>query len=641
MNTSTIHSEDLLTLLKKYWGFEAFRPVQLDIIESVLAKKDTLALLPTGGGKSICFQLPALFQDGMCLVISPLIALMKDQVHNLVKRKIPAASVHSGMSSREVDLTLEKCMKGEFKFLYLSPERLTTEIFRARLPQMKINLLAVDEAHCISQWGYDFRPPYLQIAEVRAVMPDIPVLALTASATEDVCVDIMEKLSFKSANLIRKSFERKNLSYSVLFEEDKFGRLVKMLDKVGGTAIVYVRNRRKTKELVQFLLQNKVSATEYHAGLSAIDRSKRQEDWIHNRVRVIVCTNAFGMGIDKPDVRLVVHWDSPDNIESYFQEAGRAGRDEKKSFAVLMFSNAEITELKAREGEQFPDLNFVKNVYEKAGTFCRIAEGAGEKESFNFDLNAFIKTYDLKAIPTLQSLRILEQNGYISFSQSVHLPSRIMIVVGKEQLYRFEVIHPEHEQLLKAILRTYGGVFDYFVPIREEDLANALGTTYIEVINHLRFLQSSNLLQYEERNENPQLFFLTPRLKPAALEFDMGLQTRRREKFRHRLDAMLQYMTDHTHCRSEMLLHYFGEHNTNRCGICDVCLRRNKLEVSDVEFENIVSNFKSLLSESILNSNEILSHFRGVNEDKLLHTLRWLIDQNMIIENESHQYKWR
>ena len=462
-------SEELKTLLKKYWGYEHFRPFQEEVILSVLNQQDTLALMPTGGGKSLCFQIPAMYMTGMCLVVSPLIALMKDQVNNLRARKISAVAIHSGMSYREVDLTLDKCVEGHYKFLYLSPERLTTDIFRARLPNMKINLLAVDEAHCISQWGYDFRPPYLQIAEVREELKNIPVLALTASATKNVCTDIMEKLQFKQQHVVRRSFERKNLSYSVLFEEDKFGRVLKMLDKVKGTAIVYVRNRRRTKEISQFLQQNKVSATEYHAGLSHGERSQKQEDWIQNKVRVIVCTNAFGMGIDKPDVRLVVHWDTPDNLESYFQEAGRAGRDEKKSFAVILYNNADVTELHTREADRFPDLEEVKTVYDSVGNFCRIAEGAGQGESFNFNLNEFLKTYKLNAIRTLNSLKLLEQEGYLSFSESIYLPSRLMMTVDKENLYRYEVMHPEHEVLLKAIMRSYGGVFDYFSQIREEE----------------------------------------------------------------------------------------------------------------------------------------------------------------------------
>ena len=636
-----IKSRELHELLKKYWGYDKFRPFQEEVIQSVLNNQDTLALMPTGGGKSICFQVPAMYMDGMCLVISPLIALMKDQVNNLRIRKISAVAIHSGMSYREVDLTLDKCVEGHYKFLYLSPERLTTDIFRARLPKMKINLLAVDEAHCISQWGYDFRPPYLQIAEVREELKNIPVLALTASATKDVCTDIMEKLHFKQPHVVRRSFERKNLSYSVLFEEDKFGRVLKMLDKVKGTAIVYVRNRRRTKEIAQFLQQNKVSATEYHAGLSYGERSQKQEDWIQNKVRVIVCTNAFGMGIDKPDVRLVVHWDTPDNLESYFQEAGRAGRDEKKSFAVILYNHADVTDLHTREADHFPDLEEVKSVYDAVGNFCRIAEGAGQGESFNFNLNEFLKTYKLNAIRTLQSLKLLEQEGYLSFSESIFLPSLLMMTVDKENLYRYEVMHPEHEALLKAIMRSYGGVFDYFSTVREEELAKALNTTYIEIIKQLRIFQQNNLLQYEERNENPQLFFLQPRLRSEQLAFNTELLNKRKENYHRRIEAMLHYLTDHAHCRNETLLNYFDEAETNRCGICDVCLRRNKLEVSDLEFENIIEQLKNSLDKNQMPFNQLLSQVHGVNEEKLLHTLRWLIDQNMITENESHQFQWK
>ena len=636
-----IKSSELQELLKRYWGYEQFRPFQEDVILSVLNQQDTLALMPTGGGKSICFQIPALYLNGMCLVVSPLIALMKDQVGNLRSRKIPAVAIHSGMSYREVDLILEKCVEGHYKFLYISPERLTTDIFRARLPKMKINLLAVDEAHCISQWGYDFRPPYLRIAEIRDQLNDIPVLAVTASATNVVCTDIMQKLQFKQQHIIRRSFERKNLSYSVLYEEDKFGRLLKMLDKVKGTAIVYVRNRRRTKEIALFLQQNNVSATEYHAGLSYGDRSKKQEDWIQNKLRVIVCTNAFGMGIDKPDVRLVVHWDAPDNLESYFQEAGRAGRDEKKSFAVIIYNNSDITELNKREGDQFPDLDEVKSIYNAVGNFCKVADGAGQGESYNFDLNVFLKTYQFNAIRTLHSLKLLEQEGYLSFSESVYLPSRLMMTVDKESLYRYEVMHPEHEALLKAIMRTYGGVFDYFTQIREEELAKSLSTTYIEIIKQLRIFQQNNLLQYEERNENPQLFFLQQRLRVDMLQFNTELLSKRKENYHKRIQAMLHYLKDHAHCRNETLLNYFDEEETSRCGICDVCLRRNKLEVSDIEFEHIIEQLKSSLTKNQLEYNQLVQTVHGVTEEKLLHTLRWLIDQNMITENESHQLQWK
>ena len=634
-------SNELHTILKKYWGYDAFRPFQEEVINAVLDGKDTLALMPTGGGKSLCFQVPALYLPNLCLVISPLIALMKDQVKNLRDRNISAAAIHSGMSYREVDLILDKCVDGHYKFLYLSPERLTTDIFRARLQKMKINLLAVDESHCISQWGYDFRPPYLRIAEIREELKNVPVLALTASATTEVCTDIMQKLLFKKQHVVRRSFERKNLSYSVLFEEDKFGRLLKMLDKVAGTAIVYVRNRRRTKEIALFLQQNNVSATEYHAGLPYGVRSQKQEDWIHNKVRVIVCTNAFGMGIDKPDVRLVVHWDVPDNLEAYFQEAGRAGRDEKKSYAVIMHQKADITDLNARAENQFPEIIEVKKIYDAVGNFCRIADGAGAGESFNFDLNNFIKTYQFNAVRTLQSLRLLEQEGYLSFSESVYLPSRLMMTVDKETLYRYEVMNPEYEALIKTIMRSYGGVFEYFSSIREEEMAHALGIPYTRVIEQLRQLQTNHLLQYEERNENPQLFFLQSRRRASDLSFDTAFLKKRKSNFEKRLQAMLHYISDNTKCRSVSLLEYFNEEDVSRCGICDVCLHRNKLDLSDIEFENIITGLKSQLENNPVDFSHLQNGMHAVNEEKLLATLRWLIDQNMIAENEQQQYYWK
>lgn len=628
-------------ILKKYWGFSQFRDVQEDIILSVLSGKDTLALLPTGGGKSVCFQVPALAKDGICIVISPLIALMKDQVANLTAKGIKAVAIFSGMSKQEIDMAIDNCVYGNIKFLYVSPERLSTDILMVRVTKMNVNLLAVDEAHCISQWGYDFRPQYLRIAAFRALVPAVPVLALTATATPPVVDDICDKLAFKEKNIFQKSFERTNLSYSVLFEDSKYERLVKMLNKVPGTAIAYVRNRRKTKEIADYLVKNKISADYYHAGLDHATRSNKQDSWTTNKTRVMVSTNAFGMGIDKPDVRLVVHMDVPDNIESYFQEAGRGGRDGKKSFAVLLYNNADIAELEERLTSYLPSIAKIRATYQALANHFQLAIGAGEQASFDFDIATFCKAFKLKPPETLQTLKVLEQEGYIAVTESVYMRSRILLIVNKEVLYKFEVENKKYEILIRTLLRAYSGIFESFVMINESELSKYTGLNYREVIQQLKDLENFQLLKYEPQKDAPQITFIVPRADSERMSFNIELLKQRKEAHEKRVTAMKHYLITGYRCRSQMLLAYFGEENETRCGICDVCLNRNKLNLSELEFSRITEQIKSLVKQRHYTISELVSKTPKTQEKKLLETIQWLLDSEELKLNDQHQLIFR
>ncbi|MBA3647655.1 MAG: RecQ family ATP-dependent DNA helicase [Chitinophagales bacterium] len=627
-------------LLKKYWGFSEFRALQEDIITSVLEGNDTLALMPTGGGKSLCFQIPGLYKEGICIVVSPLIALMKDQVANLHKKNIKAIAVYSGMSSGEIDVALDNCIYGRYKFLYCSPERLTTEIFRVRSSKMNINLIAVDEAHCISQWGYDFRPPYLKIDEFRKTLPPVPVIALTATATPAVMEDIIGKLEFTRKKVFRKSFERKNLSYSVLFEENKNDRLVKMLNKVKGSAIVYVRNRRKTKEIAEFLRKKNIAADYYHAGLEYEQRSMRQESWMKGNTRVIVCTNAFGMGIDKPDVRLVTHMDVPDDIESYFQEAGRGGRDGNKSFGVLLYSNSDIINLTDRLEHGLPTVEMLRTIYQALANYYQIAIGAGENVSFDFEISPFCKSYRINPLETLQSLKILEQEGYISVTDAVYIPSRLMITVDKETLYKFEVENKKYELLLRTLLRAYSGIFEEFININEHEIARFTESKWEHVITHLKELQHFHLLQYQPTKNAPQLLFLQARADSHVMKFDYTALKKRHNSHSFRLTAMKQYVTTACKCRSQMLLSYFGEKGAPRCGICDVCLKRNQFGLTDFEFEEITLQIKKMLSLKPCTIQELVNNNIKVKEQKTLKTIQWLLDNEQLNLNDQNEIIW-
>jgi ATP-dependent DNA helicase RecQ len=623
-------------ILEKYWGYKSFRPLQEDIIQSVLNGNDTLALLPTGGGKSICFQVPAMAKEGICIVVSPLIALMKDQVENLQKKDIKAVAITSAMHKREIDIALDNCVHGKIKFLYLSPERLETEIVKVRIKKMKVNLIAIDESHCISQWGYDFRPSYLKIANLRELLPDVPLLALTATATSEVVNDIQEKLLFKKKNVLQKSFERKNLAYIVQQEEDKLPRLVKIANNIKGTGIVYVRNRKKTQEIANYLKSHKIAADFYHAGLEGKIRDTKQQNWIENKTRIIVCTNAFGMGIDKPDVRFVVHLDLPDSLEAYFQEAGRAGRDEKKAFAVLLYNNGDKLELERNTENQFPPIEEIRTTYQALANYFQLATGSGMGVTFNFDISAFCDNYKLQAITTFNCLKFIEREGYITLSDALYKPARIKIEVNREDLYKFQVSNSAYDFFIKILLRSYSGLFDEFVKISEYDLAKKLSTKKEEVIKRLNYLQQVNILTYVPQTELPLLTFTQPRVDAKELSISKENYALLKKRAIERMEAVLHYSESSHKCRSQLLLAYFGETNTDRCNQCDVCLEENKRSLNNDEFDAISNQIKQLLAVHPMPLKQLVDSITESSEEKSLKTIQWMLDNNQIAYDEEN-----
>lgn len=627
-------------ILTKYWGHTHFRPLQEEIINSVLEGNDTLALLPTGGGKSICFQVPALAKEGLCLVVSPLIALMKDQVENLKKRGIKALAVTSAMHKSEIDIILDNCIYGNFKFLYVSPERLSNNLFIERVKKMKINLIAIDEAHCISQWGYDFRPSYLQIAEIRTLFPSVPLIALTATATTSVVKDIQEKLLFKKENAFQKSFERKNLSYSVLYEEDKLRKLMDITSKVAGSGIVYVRNRKKTKEIASYLSQRGVSADNYHAGLDSRVRDQKQENWIKNKCRIIVSTNAFGMGIDKPDVRFVVHMDLPDSLEAYFQEAGRGGRDEKKAFAVLLYSENDRMELERNVISGFPSIEEIRQTYQALANYFQLAIGSGEGVSFDLDISEICKVYELNTITFFNSLRFLEREGYLATTDALYHPSRIHLKVNKEELYKFQIANRTYDNFIKLILRSYAGTFDDYVKINENDLADRTGLSKENIIKALESLDKFGILTYVKQSSLPKIIFLKERVDVKNLSISKGNHSDRKKIAVEKMEWVIHYASSTHKCRSQILLSYFGESDSYRCGICDICLERNKLELSNLEFEQVSNRIKSLLKHAPQTLSELIRHLDS-REDKSLKVVQWLIENEKINYNDDGMLVWR
>ena len=620
-------------ILKKYWGYDEFRPLQHDIIRSVAEGKDTLGLMPTGGGKSITFQVPALAGPGLCLVITPLIALMNDQVKNLQNRHIKALAVHSGLTKDEIGITLDNCINGDFKFLYLSPERLGSELFRKKLQHMNINLIAVDEAHCISQWGYDFRPSYRLIADVREMFPDVPVLALTATATSDVVEDIQEQLKFREKNVFRKSFLRSNLAYVVRKAEDKEDMLIKILKSVGGSAIVYVRNRKKTKEYAKMLVDKGISASYFHAGLKPEVKNERQYHWSTGRIRVMVSTNAFGMGIDKPDVRLVVHITAPDSVEAYFQEAGRAGRDGKKSYAVLLWSNNDKVSLNRMLTNSFPEPDTVKRVYEALGNYFQIAAGFGAGAAFDFDLSKFCSVFKFSVLAAYNSLKILHLAGYIDYTEDLNLPSRVHITGTREDLYKVQLENSELDLFIKLLLRSYTGLFTQYVAIDEHRLSERLRVSRNDVYNYLKRLAQLKLVEYNPQKKTPLISFVRDRVETRFVELRKEIYDDRRDRMQRRIDAMIDYAaTDHV-CRSRMLLKYFDETTSDNCGICDVCVARKKTGLSDEEFENIRKEIEGLLSDEGISPEDILVRLDAGKEDAEK-VLRWLEEFGVVAVNE-------
>lgn len=614
-------------ILKQYWGYDTFRPLQLDIINAVLHGKDTLALLPTGGGKSICFQVPALAKDGICLVVSPLIALMKDQVENLKKKGIPALSIYSGMSFLEVKKTLQNAAHGNYKFLYVSPERLQTNLFLEYLPSMNINLLAVDEAHCISQWGYDFRPPYLHIAALREYLPKVPILALTASATRQVQDDICSKLAFaNNHNRFQQSFERPNLSYSTFNTPARQNKLLEILKNVKGSAIVYCKSRRHTKDVADLLLLNQVSADFYHAGLSNEERSNKQESWINNKTRVMCCTNAFGMGIDKPDVRVVVHYDVPDCLENYYQEAGRAGRDGKRSYAVLLYNDRELQELKLQGNSRYPSKEDIKIVYTALMNHLQVAAGGGVGATYDFDLTTFCNAFKLSVITANYAIKAMEQEEILSFNEAFFKPSTLVFTCGREELEAFEKDHPKFEPVIKAILRSYEGIFDFPAAINEFRLAKLAGIKDgASTVQLLKQIQQFGIFQYEPQKDKPQITLLQNRMYNDSFFINLDNHLKRKQHFEERLKAIIEFILDVKSCRSKIIGAYFGDQQIKPCGICDNCINNRPVNISKEEFESITNLiYGSLKGDGLILIKEIHSRFKQVNKDKLWKVLDFL-----------------
>jgi len=630
----TIHE-----VLQRYWQYSVFRPLQEDVIESVLQGNDALALMPTGGGKSICFQVPALVKPGICIVVTPLIALMKDQVDNLKARGIKAIAVFSGMSKREIDIALDTCIYGNVKFLYLSPERLQSELVRERIKHMNVNLIAVDEAHCISHWGYDFRPAYLQVSVLREIHPSVPILALTATAVDRVIDDIQDKLAFRAGQrqVFRKSFFRENLSYMALFEENKMGRLLKIINRTKGSGIIYVRNRRETQEIARYLILNKISADFYHAGLKSEDRTRKQKSWMSGETSVIVATNAFGMGIDKPDVRFVIHLDIPDSVEAYFQEAGRAGRDGKKSYAVLLYHEADRIKLERDYEESFPQIEEIAQIYFHLGNYYQLAYGAGESLTFDFDLADFCRRFKLNPIKTIASLKFLEKDEWITLSESVFLPSRIRFEINATELYRFQVEHANMDLLVKTILRTYGAAFDYYVDINEVDLARKLNTSSYQIGDLLQKMQELDVVSYLKQTDNPQIQFLKPRSDTSHLTIDRKYIAERKEIAKEKLDSIISYLAE-DRCRSRKLLHYFGESQSQDCEICDYCLKKRKKEDLKTFELTLHTEIKNLLLNGPLTLDELVNGLAAGDEKSRLVYIRKLIDSGEIKINNGKYY---
>ena len=625
-------------ILVKYWGYPDFRPLQLDIIQSVEAGKDTLGLMPTGGGKSITFQVFSLSKPGICIVVTPLIALMKDQVQNLNKKGIKALAVHSGMSQREIKLTLDNAVWGDYKFLYVSPERLNSERFLERLQQMKVNLLTVDEAHCISQWGYDFRPSYLNISEARKLLPDVPVLALTATATPKVADDIQDKLAFKKKNCLSISFERENLSYLVRTVEDKNGYLIKTLLKAKGTGIVYVRSRKATREIAELLRKNGIAADYYHAGLSNLMRSSRQDKWLSGETRVIVATNAFGMGIDKPDVRFVVHIDPPDSLEAYYQEAGRAGRDGKKSAAVLLFNNADKVKLKKHISVAFPAMENIKRIYNALCNYLQVAVGFGKGMTYEFSLQGFAQAFKFQQAMVYNSLKIMQRQGYLEFTEEVDNPSRISFVVSRDELYKFQVANAAFDNFIKLILRSYTGLFSGYVRIDEELLARRANIDREKVFNYLKHLRKSHVIDYIPRKRTPFIYFSKERIAVDRLKISKENYQIRKKDYATRIDAVLHYATSSDTCRSRILLAYFGETDAPPCGTCDVCREMKQLQISTFEFKSIGERIQKIL-EKPRNMEDLIFELKG-DPEKMREVLKWHLDNHKIICRVDGLLEW-
>lgn len=633
-------SESIHSILKQYWGYETFRPLQEDIINSILSGKDTLALLPTGGGKSICFQVPAMKLEGVCLVISPLIALMKDQVEQLQKRNIPAAALYSGMSRREQKLIIDNAQNDAYKFLYVSPERLKSTAFRERLEYIKVCLIAVDEAHCISQWGYDFRPEYLLIAEIRDVIKSVPILALTASATTQVVNDIQRKLSFKTNNCFSKSFVRNNLSYVVNTVEDKLQRMLHILNRVKGSGLIYVRNRKNAQDIATFLLQNKISADYYHAGLSNPIREKKQDNWIHNHTRIMVCTNAFGMGIDKPDCRVVIHYEMPESIESYYQEAGRAGRDEKRAYCVLLFHDNDKENAQKRLELSFPDEKKLKQVYQALCNYYGLPIGALPDNSFDFDINEFCQRFALDINIVYPALKLLQQCEWIELTESFFESSKFKFIVSHEILYKFQVENQKYDDAIKLLLRSYGGLFDTYVTINEQQLAKRYNRDKNFVIQFLNSLTTLGLADYQPQKDKPQLQFTTARVAAESLSIKSTMISQRKDLATQKLNAMIGYATNKHVCRSKVLVEYFNEFTSDNCGLCDICIENKKADLDKETTNKLEQTIKKSLINNPIHLKDLINQLEEYPQEKSIAFIRHLIDIGNLQYNNEQKLFW-
>lgn len=617
-------------LLKQYWGYDSFRGIQLQIIKSICAGRDTLGLMPTGGGKSITFQVPALAQEGVCIVITPLIALMKDQVQHLKARGIRAAAIYSGMTHNEIVQTLEDAVYGGIKLLYVSPERLASDIFQIKLKHMKVSFITVDEAHCISQWGYDFRPSYLQIAQIRDFVPDAPLLALTATATPEVVTDIQHQLKFKTENVFRMSFVRKNLAYVVRETEDKAAQLVHILRSMPGSAIVYVRSRRHSSDIAKMLNEQGVSATFYHAGLEPVVKDMRQDKWQHDKVRVMVATTAFGMGIDKPDVRLVIHTDCPSSPEAYFQEAGRAGRDGKKAYAVLLYNRNDEQKLRKRITDTFPDKQLIRDVYDHLAYFFEVGAGSGNMARFEFNIDKFSVAFKHFPVQVNSALHILQQAGYIDYETDPDTKARVKFILTREELYRLDRSTGKERAVIDALLRNYGGLFTDYEYIDEGYVAQEAGLTHDETYQALKQLNNSRIISFIPRKNIPIITYTQDRVEGKDLVIGKEVYERRRERFEQRIDAMLRYMRNDKVCRSRQLVHYFGEEESTDCGICDVCAGRKSRPVTADEMSAITS----LLADGKKHDLSELMNLK-LDSDRIDKALRLLAAEEKIVVDAS------
>ena len=632
LQLNNLFMQKYLDILKQYWGYDHFRSLQGDIIRSIASGKDTLGLMPTGGGKSLTFQVPTMAMEGLCVVVTPLIALMKDQVANLKKRGIAAAAIYSGMSYDSILMTLDNSVFGAYKFLYVSPERLATPIFIEKIKQATICMIAVDESHCISQWGYDFRPSYLRIADIREIMPEVPVLALTATATPEVVEDIQKQLLFKKPNVFQKSFHRSNLAYVVRTVENKDENLLKILNNVPGTSVVYVRNRKRTREVADFLTQNGIPAENFHAGLKNETKDARQSRWMSGDTRVIVSTNAFGMGIDKAEVRTVIHMDLPDSLEAYFQEAGRAGRDEQKAYAVLLYNNGDAVKMRKRVTDSFPGKEMVVKVYEALGNYFEMGVGSGLDKVFAFDIGDFCTKFKLPILISYNCLKILQQAGYIELTDEQDSSSRVLFTVGKDDLYKLKQ-NAEQERLIHILLRSYTGLFTDLASVSEETIAKRLKWSRDKVYDQLITLAKERIIQYIPRKKTPYLTFIREREATERVILGKEAYDDRRERYISRIKNVLDYAQEENICRCKMLLTYFGEKDIKPCGCCDICLKQKETQVSNDDFDTIHMAIEQALAIESLTVNSLVKKL-NVKEPKALQVIRFMMDNGQIEENE-------